>query len=711
MSDETGCQDSIFQSMTIGEIIARLTLEEKIAMMSGSGFYSIHAESKKWGAKPYPAGGANERLGIEGLKFSDGPRGVIVGHSTCFPCSMARGATFDRKLEWQVGEAMALEARAQGVNLLGQVCVNVLRHPGWGRAQETYGEDSFHLGEMGRALSQGSQHHNVISTVKHFALNSIENTRFNLDVHVDERTLREIYLPHFRKIIESGCLSVMSAYNKVNGTYCGQNEYLLTQILRNEWGFEGFVHSDWVLGVYSPDAAEAGLDVENPEPAWFGDNLLAEVRNGNIAEAAIDTAVRRILRTLKQVTKADDPRASYPMSLVACSEHTGLARKVAEQSAVLLWNRDSLPLDERSVRRVGVFGKLATLENTGDRGSSRVNPPYVVTPLKGLTSFLGTDRVTLAGDEADPIAAGKAADAFDAAIVIVGYTAVEEGEYIPSHINLGQEDIPENLTSILDGARKRSNGQTIGGDRTDLRLPPAQVELIRQVAAANPRVIVVIVAGSAVMVEDWIDTAPAALQTFYAGMEGGNALANLLFGKVSPSGRLPFTIARDASHYPPFDTQAHDADYGYWHGYALLDRERNEPRFPFGHGLTYSSFEYGNLRAARRKDGALNVAVTVTNTGTRPAIETPQLYIGWPGKAAPRPVKNLRGFSRVPLAPGESAETVFTVEPRDLAWYDTDRRTWRIEAGIHTVTVARSAGDPEALSMRIPFEREIDLGL
>jgi len=711
MPDNTSCRGDIFHTMTIDEIVAGLTLEEKVAMMSGSGFYSIHAESKQWGAKPYPAGGANERLGIEGLKFSDGPRGVIVGHSTCFPCSMARGATFDRDLEWRVGEAMALEARAQGVNLLGQVCVNLLRHPGWGRAQETYGEDSYHLGEMGSALSRGTQHHNVISTVKHFALNSIENTRFNLDVHTDERTLREIYLPHFRKVIEAGCLSVMSSYNKVNGTYCGQNEYLLTDILRGEWGFEGFVHSDWVLGVYSPHGAQAGLDIENPEPAWFGENLLNTVRNGEIPEEVIDTSVRRILDILRKVLLAEDPCPSYPADLVACSAHTDLARTVAEQSAVLLWNRGALPLDRNAVRRLGVFGRLAALENTGDRGSSRVTPPHVVTPLEGLEAYLGSDNVVYAGDELDAFAAGEAAAEFDAAVVIAGYTAVEEGEYIPSDINLGQEEIPENLSSILDGARKRGQKNPIGGDRSNLSLPEDQVELIRRVAAANPNTIVILVAGSAVMVEAWIDAAPAAMQTFYAGMEGGAALPRLLFGDVSPSGRLPFTVARDADHYPPFDISAHSVEYGYWHGYALFDRDGHAPRFPFGHGLTYSDFDYSDLRAKRRGDGGLEVRVTVENTGSRAAIETPQLYIGWPGQSAPRPGQSLRGFSRLRLAPGEKAETVFGVDPRDLAWFDPDARTWRIESGRHTVRIARSARDTRAIETTVDFEKEMDLGI
>ena len=697
-------------AMDIDDTVSKLTLEEKIAMMSGSGFYRIHTESKKWGAKPYPAGAANERLGIEGFKFSDGPRGVIVGHSTCFPCSMARGATFDRGLEWRVGEAMGIEARAQGVNLLGQVCVNLLRHPAWGRAQETYGEDSYHLGEMGAALSRGTQHHNVISTVKHFALNSLENTRFELDVRVSERTMREVYLPHFRKVIEAGCLSVMSAYNKVNGTYCGQNAYLLTDILRDEWGFEGFVHSDWVLGVYSPHGAEAGLDIENPEPAWYGEKLLNAVRGGAIDEAIVDQAVRRMLKTLKVIEDAADPRESYPASLVACQAHTALAREVAEKSAILLKNSGTLPLDRANAPSLGVFGRLANLENTGDRGSSRVSPPYIITPLEGLTAYLGREHVTFAGDESDPEAAGEASGSYDAAIVVVGYTAAEEGEFIPPDINLGQDDIPESLAAILDNVRGRNDSSAIGGDRMSLSLPAEQIDLIRNVARMNAQTIVVIVSGSAVMVEEWIDDVPAVLQTPYAGMEGGAALARLLFGDVSPSGRLPFTVARDASDYPPFDSAATTLDYGYWHGYALLHHQGRAPRFPFGYGLSYSVFSYSALSARRLPDGGLEACVTVQNTGNRHAIDTPQLYIGWPGKAAERPRLSLRGFDRVELGPGGSRQVQFHVAPRDMAWYDPDDHTWKIEPGPHRIIVARSADDPDSLSIDFEIEDEACLG-
>ncbi|MCZ8171902.1 MAG: hypothetical protein O9272_09215, partial [Brevundimonas sp.] len=284
---------------TIEAILAAATLQEKVGMMSGHGFFKAFREDGgRFGARPYRAGGGIERLGVPAFWFTDGPRGVARGNSTCFPCTMARGASFDSDLERRIGEAMGIEVRAQGCNLSGAVCINLLRHPGWGRAQETYGEDSHHLGVMGAALGQGIQAHNVCATIKHFALNSMENARFTVNVKVDERTLHEVYLPHFKACLDAGVASVMSAYNKVNGEYCGQDRVLLTDVLRGEWQFGGFVHSDWVKGVYQPYGAAAGLDVENPEPLVFGDKLVAAVESGAIAPEVIDRACRRILTTL-----------------------------------------------------------------------------------------------------------------------------------------------------------------------------------------------------------------------------------------------------------------------------------------------------------------------------------------------------------------------------------------------------------------------------
>jgi beta-glucosidase len=675
----------------IDAILGAATLLEKVAMMSGRGFFAAFAEDGGvLGSRPYRAGGGIERLGVPAFWFTDGPRGVARGHSTCFPCTSARGASFDTDLERRIGEAMAIEARAQGCNLSGAVCINLLRHPAWGRAQETYSEDPHLLGELGTALGTGIQAHNVCATVKHFALNSIENARFKVDVRVDERTLHEVYLPHFRRALDAGIASVMSAYNRANGEYCGQNRALLTGILRDEWGFDGFVHSDWVLGVRAPYAAAAGLDVENPEPLVFGEKLVAAVESGAVEPQAIDQACRRILGVLYRFACAEDPLPEYPPALVACDAHRALAREAAEKSAVLLENRGVLPFDRARVKCLAVLGRLAALENTGDHGSSRVRPPYVVTALAGLRRLLDEAAVRT-GDESDLAAARAVAAAADAVVVVVGYTAREEGEFIPGDMGAGVGD-PDPAAAGRRAA--------IGGDRASLELPDEQVALIETAASTGKPVVVVLVAGSAVLVERWRAKAAAILQTFYSGMEGGHALARLLFGEVSPSGRLPFSVARDAAHYPFFDRNADSIDYGYWHGYAKLTREGREPRYAFGHGLGYARFTHRAL-SARRAGDAIEVSVAVRNDGDMPADEVVQCYVGFPGHAVPRPLRSLKAFARASLAPGETRVARMQIRIADLAYRDIETHTWRLEPGEHRIWIARSAADSSALETSV----------
>ena len=663
---------------TVEAILREATLEEKVEMMSGKGFFKQFSESgNRWGGNPYRAGGGCERLGVPALYFTDGPRGVARGNSTCFPCSMARGAAFDVDLERRIGEIFGIEARAQGCTLSGAVCMNLLRHPAWGRAQETYGEDPHHLGEMGAALAQGIQTHNVVATTKHFALNSMENARFKVDVIADERTLHEVYVPHFKRTLAAGCATVMSAYNKLNGEYCGENRVLLTDILRGEWGFDGFVHSDWVFGVHKQYAAAAGLDVENPEPLVFGEKLVAAVQSGAVEPQAIDQACRRILTVIYRFAAAEDPLPAYTPDLVASERHRAVALEAAEKSPVLLTNDGALPLDKEKVKKLAVLGRLAALENTGDFGSSRVRPPYVVTPLKGLQHYLGEGAI-LTADEKDLAAARSTAKAADAVVVIVGYTAKEEGEFVPGDISLGQ-----------DGGQPNDNGppHPIGGDRDSLELPPAQVDLIKAAAESGKPVIVVVIAGSAVIMESWLTKANAILQTFYSGMEGGTALAKLLFGEVSPSGKLPFTVAKSAADYPHFDKNADRIEYGYYHGYTLFEREGRAPRFAFGHGLSYTKFTYRALKLRRAGD-AVEVTVSVTNTGKRTADEIVQIYAGFPAKAADRPKKLLKSFARVHIAPGETKTIRREIPLKDLTWRDPATHTWKLETGPHTFSVA-----------------------
>lgn len=676
----------------VNTILKEATLEEKVAMMSGKGFFAQFAASgRHWGAEPYRAGSGCERLGVPPLWFTDGPRGVARGQSTCFPVLMARGASFDTDLERRIGEQMSLEIRAQGCTLSGAVCVNLLRHPAWGRAQETYGEDTHHLGEMGAAFAEGLQTHNVIATVKHFALNSIENARFKVDVLCDPRPLREIYLPHFKRILDAGCASVMSAYNKVNGAFAGQNHALLTDILRGDWGFEGFVHSDWVFGVRSVFGAAAGLDIENPEPIVFGEKLVKAVQDGAVSIETIDTACRRILTTQYRFACAEDPLPAYPEDLVASPAARALAQEAAEKSAVLLENNGALPLGRDRIRKLAVLGRLASLPNTGDFGSSRVRARHVITPLEGLTTYLG-DAAILTGDETDLALAAAVAAAADAVVVVVGTTADEEGEYIPGDIALGQGS----TDSDREAADKQNDMMpkgSRGGDRDDLGLPAAQVALIEAAAASGKPVIVVIQSGSAILTERWRGKVAAILQTFYAGQEGGTALARLLFGEVSPSGKLPFTVATDPPHYPFFDKDADEITYDLWHGYAKFEREALAVRYAFGHGLSYARFTYRALKVRKAGDH-LQVSVSVTNSGDVPADEVAFIFVAPPGKVVERHPKSLRAFGRLSLAPGETKTLRRTIPLADLGWWNEAAHAFVLEPGLHRVLAGGSSAGP-----------------
>ncbi|MHA7820247.1 MAG: beta-glucosidase [Erythrobacter sp.] len=664
----------------VDQILEEASLAEKVAMMSGKGFLSqIREDNGEWGKRPYRAGAGLDRLGVPSLWFTDGPRGVARGQSTCFPCSMSRGASFDTDLERRIGEVMGIEARAQDCNLSGAVCINLLRHPAWGRAQETYGEDPCHLGEMGAALSTGIQAHNVIATVKHFALNSIENTRFIIDVSIDDDVLHEVYLPHFKRVIDAGCASVMSAYNKVNGEYCGQDRELLTNILRSDWGFEGFVHSDWLLGVYKPYGASAGLDIENPEPLVYGENLIKAVEDGHIEPYVIDTACKRILTTLYTFACAEDPVSAYSSNLVACDEHRSIALEAAEKGAVLLENDGTLPLSSTSCK-LAVIGKLAELENTGDFGSSRVNAPYVVTPLQGLERHFGEENVTF-DDGSNEVDLKRTLASVDAIVAVVGYTADDEGEFIPGDLVPQMPDAVKEAMP-LEGEDREPRG----GDRATLELSEDQIALIEAAKASGKPVIVVIVAGSAVLTEGWRSGVSAIIQTFYSGMEGGTALARLLTGDANPSARLPFTVARDADHYPFFDRTATVITYDRWHGYSKFEREELNPRYPFGHGLSYTDFETRSLEVFDH-DADIELHATIANIGKVKGDYVALAFAKPPESARERPLRLLKGFRRVTLEPGEAKSVSIRIRKQDLKRYDTEARRWFLPQGTYAFEV------------------------
>jgi beta-glucosidase len=657
-------------------LLREMTFDEKVGQMTGDQWYPdliAVVVKRRYNDTPVPSG-ENRRLRIPAVLFSDGPRGVVLNRSTAFPVAMARGASWDRALVARVAEAMASEIRAQGGNFWGGLCINLLRHPGWGRAQETFGEDPFLLGELAAASIQAVQRHNVMACAKHYALNSVEEERTKIDHRVDERTLREVYLPHFKRAVDAGAASVMSSYNKVNGEYAGENRFLLIDVLRRDWGFRGVVMSDFFSGIYDArKAALAGLDIEMPLARVFR-RLPELVERGEVPLAAVDDAVRRILRTKIRFLTRPDPQ-TYDRALVASPAHATLAREAAEQGIVLLKNDASLlPLARQALRSVAIVGRLAAARNQGDRGSSNVHPPRIVTPLQGLREALGDARVIHEPSD-DPSRVGAAARGADAVVAFVGLDAKDEGEYIPQ---IG-----------------------IGGDRRTLALRPGDLGVVKAAAAANPRTIVVLIGGSAITAEEWRHDVPAILMAYYPGMEGGHAIARVLLGDVNPSAKLTFTVPADPSWLPPFTPGAPSIEYGYYHGYTLAEKKRIEPAFAFGYGLSYTRFAYANLRLAADRlaaaGGAVEVSVDVTNVGNRAGHEVVQLYVGFPESGVDRPRKLLRGFEKVPLAAGETRTVTFRVPTSDLGYWDSAAEAWRVEPVRHEVYVGGSSRQSDLL--------------
>ena len=653
----------------IRELLSRMSLKDKIGQMSACTRLTRQAVMLvRYNLWTFDAG-KNKRLGIPALKFTDGPRGVVMGNSTCFPVSMARGATWDAELEERVGEAIGYEARAYGANLYGGVCINLLRHPGWGRAQETFGEDPHHLGVMGVALIKGVQKH-LMACAKHFACNSIEESRFFVSVKIDERTLREIYLPHFKKCVDAGVASIMSAYNRVNGEYCGQNRHLLTEILKQEWGFDGFVESDFIWGLRDGKAgANAGLDVEMPLRRFYGRNLYKLVLRGEVSEKQIDDSALRILRQKDRFSRVG--LDSYDRSKIAGKEHTALALEVARKSIVLLKNEnETLPFSRNKIKTIAVIGKLANRPNIGDIGSSRVRPPYVITPLAGIKNRAGQGIEVVYDAGKNVKSAKQTAKKADAVIIVAGLTWRDEGEFLPVPFF------------------------KIGGDRLNLGLPKDQEELILEVADENKNCVVVLEGGSAVTMEKWKNKVPAILMAFYPGMEGGNAIADIIFGDFNPCAKLPIVFPKSQDQLPHFDNRAKEIEYRYYHGYRLFDKNNFEPAFPFGFGLSYTRYNYSNLRLDKKqitKSEKIVASVDVTNTGKMAGEEIVQLYIGYNGSKVDRPVKELKAFGKIALNPGETKTISLEVRAEDLAYYDVCRKTWEIEEIEYLVYVGASS--------------------
>ncbi len=687
------------------DILSKMTLRQKVYEMHGHELARL-ALSAIFTQKITPViAGGNKRLGIPPTIFYDGPRGIFrYKGATAFPVTMARGASWDPGLERRVGEAMGEEVRCLGGNYSGATCMNLLRNPRWGRSQETYGEDPYHIGEMGSSLVEGIQSKNVQACVKHFAANSMENNRYGGNINMDERTLREVYLPHFKKVIQRGAASVMSAYNKLNGEFCGQNRHLLTDILRTDWGFKGYITSDWAQGLLDGEKGiKAGLNVEMPGGKRY---KLSKVKRllhqGKVTEQQIDDLVLPVIRTKLIFASRPDTQA-YPKSLLGCDKHIALAREVAEKSAVLLKNENNiLPLDKAKIKRIAVIGSLAHVKQTGDRGSSTVTPSYIIDPLDGIRAyFKGTNTQVLYAAPGDTQAIRAICTGADAVIVAAGMTYRDEGEYI-GFGKIRDRNNPNKKSAVNTIFRL-----ALGGDRKYLHLHEADINTIHLAASVSRNVIVCLTAGSAVTVEEWHSEVPAILETFYNGMEGGNALANILFGAVNPSGKLPFTVPVSESDMTPFDSYAGNVDYGYYHGYTLFDKQKKVPRYPFGFGLSYTSFSISGLKtdkAAITPDDSMHISVKIKNTGVRAGAEVVQMYVGFGQAPVDMPKKLLRGFQKIYLQPGEESMVDFTLPASAIAYYDTNNKKWQTLKGNFSILVGNSSDEKNMLTAGISIK-------
>jgi beta-glucosidase len=690
----------------VQDLLGRMTMEEKVAMLSGANWMQSVA---------------NERLGIPSIKMADGPLGIrnwtgpsaitnaagaaATVTATAFPAGVAMAATWDVNLLQDQGRAIGQQTKALGRDMILGPTVNINRTPLWGRNFEGYGEDPYLAGRLAVAYIKGVQGQGVIATVKHFAANNQEFERHRINATIDERTLHEIYFPAFKAAIqEANVWSVMSAYNRLNGVYCAEDPALLKDVLKKQWGFKGFVISDWGSTYSTANTVNAGMDLEMPggEPmkVWLPnprtqaagnsggwlvpEKVLPEISSGKISAATIDDNVSRMLRVIFSSGLFDKPHAAG--NEVDTPEQRALARKASTESIVLLKNtNDLLPLNPAKIHSVVVIGPNAAVARTGGGGSSMVRPKYAISPLQGIQDRAANGLqvsyalgVSMPGEDAGKDTAEareqlrseavSAAAKADVAIVVVGRSPAFESE---------------------------------GFDLKSLDLPAGQDELIESVAKANKNTVVVINAGGPVVMSRWLQPVPAVLHMWYGGQEGGNAVADILFGNANPSGKLPVSFVREwkdapaYGHYPGENLQVEYAE-GIYVGYRFFDKRNVEPLFPFGYGLSYTRFDYSDLKLSSSRVSSnrpLQVSLRLRNSGARAGAEVVQLYVHDDHASVDRPVKELKAFQRVALAPGETKVVTFTLDRSALAFYSTARKDWVAEPGKFEIQVGSSSRD------------------
>jgi beta-glucosidase len=686
----------------VDDLLSKLTLEEKVALCHASSIFATAGVP---------------RLGVPELTMDDGPMGVRedVGNgfsvlnrsddfATAFPAPIALAATWDPKMAQLVGQTIGAEAAYRGKNIMLAPAINMQRTPLNGRTFEYYGEDPYLTGVIASNYIKAMQAQGVAACVKHFAVNNQETQRSSVNVELDERTLREIYLPAFKMAVkEGGALAVMSAYNKVRGQFCAENDYLLNKILKTEWGFKGVVISDWGGTHTTEGAALGGLDIEmgtgsrSFDQYYLASPFLEALQSGKIPTSVVDEKARRHLYVMFKLKMFDAPPATRPGAL-STPEHHLAARTVAEQGMVLIKNQQNLlPLDVSKIKTIAVIGANATARFAHTGFGAGVKATYETTALEGITAYVGDRaKVTTAAGYAMPGARGGRGRG--------------RGATAPAS---APASAPNLLDAAVEAARNADVVVFVGGlahvqgfddegrDKTDLKLPGGQDELIAALIKANPKTVVCLAAGSPVEMP-WLADAPAVLQSWFAGMEGGAALARVLFGDVNPSGKLPCTFPKALADSPahalgafPGSNGVVKYEEGLLIGYRWFDTKNIEPLLPFGHGLSYTKFEYSNLRLARSSsaDAIVTATFDIANVGQREGAEVAQLYVQDVQSTLPRPTKELKGFVRVSLKPGQKQTVSIPLDRGAFSYFDPEKHGWLAEAGDFKIFIGSSSRD------------------
>jgi beta-glucosidase len=693
-------KDADKNEVRIQSIIKQLTLEEKIAM--------LHANSV------FGTSGV-ERLNIQGLMMADGPLGVredvlegwgsanlTTDSATFFPNGSALAATWNPELSYRYGHDLGEEARARKKYIILAPAFNIARTPLCGRTYEYFSEDPFLNSRLAVQSVKGIQSQHIAACIKHYALNNQEVERGTVSVEVDERTMREIYLPAFRaSVTEANAWTLMSAYNKVRGVYCSENDYLLNKILKDEWGFKGIVISDWGGTHSTVNAANNGLDVEmgsRPpyENYYFANPLLKAVKEGKVSVNKIDEKVRRILWVTFQTSMSENP----PAGKMNTAEHSKTAYDIAAESIVLLKNEKLLlPLNPSKIKSIAVIGDNATRTfHLGGFGAG-VKAKYEITALMGLQNRLGkTTKI-------------KFSQGYSGVYKKVENTNVYEGEKadpdkIRQAVALAKTT---NVAIVFIGGNREYESE--GRDRKYLSLPFGEQELVDAVSAVNPNTIIVIVGGAPYDIGKIKKENSTVLWSWYNGSENGNALADVLTGKINPSGKFPFTFPAAIEQSPAHALNAYPGDSvvtykeGLLVGYRWYDTKNLVPLYPFGYGLSYTNFSYSALNTNKKiyePDETIKATIKITNSGKFSGKETVQLYISKPASKVERVAKELKAFKKVMINPGSTVDVELEIPVHELAYYDTKNSKWVVEAGQYKLLAGTSSADiKETLTITI----------